>query len=222
VRVVKFGNSIELCGGTHVKSSGQIGFFIIRHETSIASGIRRIEALTADAAELYYHDYDFTIKELKNTLKNPIDLVKAVQNLIEQNRDLQKSLDAIGNKFVLGMKNSILAEAKVINGINFIAKKVELNSENAKNLIFALASELDNSLIVLASINEDKPVLMVSVSKNLEKNNGLHAGNIVRELAKEINGGGGGQAHFATAGGKNSAGIEKALFLASKFLESKA
>ena len=219
VRAVKFGDSIELCGGTHVNATGQIGFFVIRHETSIASGIRRIEAITAEAAEDYYHDYNKTIKALKTTLKNQKDLVKGVQNLIDENKELQKSLHAAGNKIVAGLKDGLISKAQAINGINLISERVDLSPDNAKNLIFSLAKSLENSLIVLATINNNKPMLMVSVSKNLTDEKSLHAGNIIRELAKAIQGGGGGQPHFATAGGKNPDGIEKALAMASKFVK---
>jgi alanyl-tRNA synthetase len=219
VRVVKFGDSIELCGGTHVKATGEIGFFVIRHETSIASGIRRIEALTGEAAEDYYHNYDKTVKALKGILKNQKDLVKGVQNLVEQNKELQKALDAAGNKIVAGIKDSLLSKAEEINGVNLIAQKVELSADNARNLVFGLAKALDNAMIVIATVNNNKPMLMVSVAKNLTEEKGLHAGNIIRELAKEIKGGGGGQPHFATAGGKDPSGIDAALNKAADFLK---
>ena len=219
VRAVKFGDSIELCGGTHVKATGQIGFFVIRHETSIASGIRRIEALTAEAAENYYHDYNQTIQSLKATLKNQKDLVKGVQNLIEENKELQKALNTAGNKIVAGLKDGLIGKSQDVNGINLISERVDLTADNAKNLIFSLAKSLENALIVLATVNNNKPMLMVSVSKNLIEEKNLHAGNIIRELAKEIQGGGGGQPHFATAGGKNPDGIEKALNKALTFIK---
>ena len=219
VRVVKFGDSIELCGGTHVKATGEIGFFVIRHETSIASGIRRIEALTGEAAEDYYHNYDKTIKALKGILKNQKDLVKGVQNLVEQNKELQKALDAAGNKIVAGIKDNLLSKAEEINGVNLITQKVELSADNARNLVFGLAKALDNAMIVIATVNNNKPMLMVSVAKNLTEEKGLHAGNIIRELAKEIKGGGGGQPHFATAGGKDPSGIDAALNKAADFLK---
>ena len=219
VRVVKFGDSIELCGGTHVKATGEIGFFVIRHETSIASGIRRIEALTGEAAEDYYHNYDKTVKAMKGILKNQKDLVKGVQNLVEQNKELQKALDAAGNKIVAGIKDNLLSKAEEINGVNLIAQKVELSADNARNLVFGLAKALDNAMIVIATVNNNKPMLMVSVAKNLTEEKGLHAGNIIRELAKEIKGGGGGQPHFATAGGKDPSGIDAALNKAADFLK---
>jgi len=219
VRVVKFGDSIELCGGTHVKATGEIGFFVIRHETSIASGIRRIEALTGEAAEDYYHNYDKTVKALKGILKNQKDLVKGVQNLVEQNKELQKALDAAGNKIVAGIKDNLLSKAEEINGVNLITQKVELSADNARNLVFGLAKALDNAMIVIATVNNNKPMLMVSVAKNLTEEKGLHAGNIIRELAKEIKGGGGGQPHFATAGGKDPSGIDAALNKAADFLK---
>ncbi len=218
VRVVRFGDSIELCGGTHVEATGEIGFFVIRHETSVASGIRRIEALTGEAAEEQYRKLNAQAKELKALLKNQKDLVKGVKNIMEQNRELQRELEAAGKKVVAGIKESLLNSAKEINGANLIAAKVDLSSDNARNLVFALGREMDKALIVIASVNNGKPLLMVSVSKNLIEEKGLHAGNIIRELAKNIKGGGGGQPHFATAGGKDTAGIDRALSEAEKFL----
>ena len=218
VRAIKFGESIELCGGTHVNATGQIGFFVIRHETSVASGIRRIEALTAAAAEEHYHSYDHIIKSLKNTLKNQKDLVNGVQNLLEQNRELQKSLNNAGNKIVSNLKKVLEAKCQSINGVNLISERVDLSTDNAKNLIFSLSKSVKNALIVLALVNNNKPMLMVSVADELIKDKGLHAGNIIRSLAKEIQGGGGGQPHFATAGGKNQDGIEKALAMAKEFI----
>lgn len=215
VRAVKFGESIELCGGTHVKSTGQIGFFIIRQEASIAAGVRRIEAITASAAEQFYHEQNQSIQELKALLKNPKELSKAVQSLIDQNKDLQKDLESAGQKITSGIAESFKGKAKEFDGINVLAERVDLSADNAKNLVFRLVKEIDNSLIVIGIVQNGKPFLTVAVSDNLAKTGRLNAGNIVRELAKEINGGGGGQPHFATAGGSNADGLEKALSRAS-------
>jgi alanyl-tRNA synthetase len=215
VRAVKFGESIELCGGTHVKSTGQIGFFIIRQEASIAAGVRRIEAITATAAEQFYHEQNQSIQELKALLKNPKELSKAVQSLIDQNKDLQKDLESAGQKITNGIAESFKGKAKEFDGINVLAERVDLSADNAKNLVFRLVKEIDNSLIVIGIVQNGKPFLTVAVSDNLAKTGRLNAGNIVRELAKEINGGGGGQPHFATAGGSNADGLDKALSRAS-------
>ncbi len=211
VRAVRFGNSIELCGGTHVQSTGQIGLFVIRHETSIAAGIRRIEAITADAAEAFFYEQHETLSELKTLLKNANDLNKAVQNLIDQNRDLQKDLEVAGQKIVNGMVDGLKSKAKNVDGIDVISQRLDLSSDNAKNLVFRLSRDLTNTLIVVGLVQNNKPMLMVGLTDDLVKSGRLNSGTIVRELAKEINGGGGGQPHFATAGGSNADGLDKAL-----------
>ncbi|MBN2745652.1 MAG: alanine--tRNA ligase [Bacteroidales bacterium] len=211
VRAVRFGNSIELCGGTHAQSTGQIGLFVIRHETSIAAGVRRIEAITADAAEAFFYEQHETLSELKTLLKNANDLPKAVQNLLDQNRDLQKDLDAAGQKIVNGLIDGLKAKAKNVDGIDVISQRLDLTSDNAKNLVFRLSRELNNTLIVVGLVQNNKPMLMVTLTEDLAKSGRLNAGAVVRELAKEINGGGGGQPHFATAGGSNAEGLDKAL-----------
>jgi alanyl-tRNA synthetase len=215
VRVVQFGESIELCGGTHVNATGQIGFFVIRHETSIAAGIRRIEAISAESAEAYFQSQSDNFAQIKALLKNQKDIPKAVENLLQQNKDLQKQLDALGQKVVMAEVKELAAKAVEVDGVNVLAQRVDLSSDQAKNLAFKLAKELTNAIIAIGLINNGKPQLMVAVTEDLIENRKLNAGNIVRELAKEIRGGGGGQAHFATAGGSFADGLDKALSRAS-------
>lgn len=220
VRVVTMDKnfSIELCGGTHVKATGQIGMFKITSESAIAAGVRRIEAITAVKAEEFFKNKLKLIAEVSALLKNPADLVKSVQQLSEQNNDLQKQVESLYREKAKSLKTELLAAATTQNGIRFIFQKVNLDSGAAiKDLCFEL-KQPDNTFIVLGAEVSGKPQLFVAVSDNLVKDKKLHAGNIVKELAKEINGGGGGQPFFATAGGTEAKGLEKALEAAKKFL----
>ena len=220
VRVVTMDKnfSVELCGGTHVKAIGQIGMFKVTSESAIAAGVRRIEAITAVRAEEFYRTKLNLIAEVSALLKNPADIVKSVQQLSEQNNELQKQVETLYREKAKSLKRELLASATTQNGINFISQKVILDSGAAiKDLCFELKQE-DNTFIVLGAEVSGKPQLFVAVSDNLVKDKKFHAGNIVKELAKEINGGGGGQPFFATAGGTEVKGLEKALEAATKFL----
>jgi len=213
--------SIELCGGTHVNATGQIGMFKIISESAIAAGVRRIEAVTALKAEEFYKNKLKLISEVSALLKNPADLVKSVQQLAEQNTELQKQVEILYREKAKSLKTELLAAATTQNGIKFIAKKIELDSSAAiKDLCFELKKD-ENIFVVLAAEIAGKPQLFVAVSDNLVKDKKLHAGNIVRELAKEINGGGGGQPFFATAGGTLVSGLEKAIGKAKDYISSK-
>jgi alanyl-tRNA synthetase len=222
VRVITFGEgySKELCGGTHVPATGQIGYFKIISESAVAAGVRRIEAITATKAEAFIHEQDELLKQLKELLKNPQDLAKSVEALVEENNKLKKEVEKAVLAKASGLKDELKAKAENINGINFIAQKVELpNAEAIKNLAYQLKDVLENMYLVLAADIDGKPLLTVMISDNLVKEKGMNAGNIVRELAKEIQGGGGGQPFFATAGGKNVAGLENALAKAKDFVK---
>jgi len=221
VRVITFDDhfSKELCGGTHVKASGKIGYFKIISESAVAAGVRRIEAITGEVAEQYMSDQSHQISGLKEVLRNPKDLRKAVESLIDENNRLKKEIDKNILERTAGLKHELAKLAEEVNGINFIAQKVELpNLDAVKNLAYSLKDILNNLFLVLASDVDGKPSLTVMISENLIKERNLNAGNIVRELAKEIQGGGGGQAFFATAGGKDSSGIENALIKARAFI----
>ncbi|WP_291399450.1 alanine--tRNA ligase [Daejeonella sp.] len=221
VRVITFDDhfSKELCGGTHVKSTGQIGFFKITSESAVAAGVRRIEAITADVAEQFINQQSEQIKGLKDLLKNPSDLLKSVESLIEENSKLKKEIEKSILERSAGLKHELVKEFVSINGINFLAKKVDLpNTDAVKNLAYAVKDLVNDLLLVLACEIDGKPSLTVMVSENLVKDKGLNAGNIVRELAKEIQGGGGGQPFFATAGGKDSSGLDRALDKAKSFV----
>ncbi|MES3018064.1 MAG: alanine--tRNA ligase [Bacteroidota bacterium] len=221
VRVITFDDhfSKELCGGTHVKASGQIGYFKIISESAVAAGVRRIEAITGERSEQYLNDQIGQVSGLKEVLKNPKDLQKAVETLIEENNRLKKEIDKNTLERSAGLKHELAKLAENINGVNFLAQKVELpNADAVKNLAYSIKDILDNVFLVLAAETDGKPSLTVMIAENLVKEKNLHAGNIVRELAKEIQGGGGGQPFFATAGGKEVAGIEKALIKARDFI----
>ena len=222
VRVITFDPqySVELCGGTHVPATGQIGLFKIISEGAIAAGIRRIEAITAIRAEHYINDQLNTLNELKQILKGQKDLVLGVQNLVEQNNQLQKQINGFIEEKAEQEKKQLLNSIEKIGDINFISKKVDLDAGAIRDLAFKLQKGIDDLFLVLGSGQGGKAILTVMVSESLIKSKKLNAGQIIREIAKEINGGGGGQPHFATAGGKNPQGIEKALTKAKEIISS--
>jgi len=218
VRVVRFGDSVELCGGTHVSATGQIGLFKIRSESAIAAGIRRIEAITADAAESFVHAQSALESELKALLKNPKDIVKGVQSLIEENKKLQKLTESLNKKVSASLLGDLKAGSTEVNGVEVIAAEVDVDTAIAKNMAFSILKENKNVLVVLGNKADGKAFLTVAVGEDLIQSKGFNAGNIIRELAREIQGGGGGQAHFATAGGKDPSGIKRALEKLNKLL----
>ncbi|MDB2362191.1 alanine--tRNA ligase [Flavobacteriales bacterium] len=217
VRVIKFGSSAELCGGIHVESTGEIGLFKILSESAVASGIRRIEAVSADKAVRFYEDKLGVLNQLQGILKTN-DLLKSVSQLVEENQALNKKINQLNSEKAGDLLGDLMTKAEEINGVNLVSSEVDLDSKSIKNLAFKLTKENDNLLLVLASKADGKAMLTVAVSEQLSKNKDLHAGKIVKELAVEISGGGGGQAFFATAGGKDISGIPKALSKAKSFL----
>jgi len=221
VRVVTFDKnySIELCGGTHVPATGQIGLFKIVSEGAVAAGIRRIEAITSVKAEQFFNQQSALVNEVKALLKNPKDVLKSVQSLMDENTALQKQIEQMLREKAKGLKVELFAKKQTINGINFIAEKIELDSLDAiKDLSFELRNQIDNLFMVLAAEVKGKPSLSIIISDNLVADKKLNAGSIVRELGKEIQGGGGGQAFYATAGGTNSQGLSIALEKAKAYL----
>jgi alanyl-tRNA synthetase len=211
VRMIQFGESKELCGGIHVSSTSQIGNFKIISEGSVAAGIRRIEAITADAADAYIKDQIDVLNQIKEMLKNPKDISKAISDLMQQNSDLQKEIDASKKEKAKGLKDELLKNIIVLNDVNFIGSKVALDAASVKDIAYQIKGQLDNFFLIIGSYEDDKALLTIMISDNLVSEKNLHAGNIIRELAKEIGGGGGGQPFFATAGGKNPDGIQNAL-----------
>jgi alanyl-tRNA synthetase len=220
VRVITFdpSYSVELCGGTHVPATGQIGLFKIVSEGAIAAGIRRIEAITADRAEAYWNDREALLEQISELLKNPKDLLRGITNLVEENHELKGQVAELGKLKLIQLTEEYKAMVQHYNGINFLTLKVDLDTETAKNLAYELNKAIPDLFLVLATEADGKATLTVMLSENLVKERKLHAGNIIRDLAKEIGGGGGGQPHIATAGGKNPAGIPAALEKARSFI----
>ncbi len=221
VRVVTFDKnySVELCGGTHVAATGQIGVFKIISESAVAAGVRRIEAITAVRAEAFFNEQNQLLHEVKSLLKNPKDVVKSVQQVLDENASLAKQVESMLKDKANLIKTDLLNKIVSLNGVNYLAQKIELNSAEAiKDLVFDLQKSRENLLVVIGAEVNGKATLTISIAENLVKEKGLNASTIIREIAKEINGGGGGQPHFATAGGTNNSGISVALEKVKKFL----
>ena len=218
VRTIRFGQSIELCGGTHVNNTGDIWHFKITAETAVASGIRRIEAITNDAVKDFYFENNRAYFEMKDLLNNAKEPVKALQNLQSENTDLKKQIENLLKDKAKNIKGELKSELTEINGVQFLAKKLDLDASGIKDVCFELGSQFDNLFLLFGAENNGKAILSCYVSKELVASKDLNAGNIVRELGKHIQGGGGGQPFFATAGGKNPAGIEAALEAGKSYL----
>jgi alanyl-tRNA synthetase len=220
VRVVTFdpSYSVELCGGTHVPATGQIGLFKITSEGAIAAGIRRIEAITAGKAEAYWTSRENLLNEISEMLKNPRELIKGVTNLLNENLELKRQVAELSKLKLQQLKAEFLSQVQHYNGVNFLTAKVNFDAETVKDLAYELNASLPDLFLVFATESDGKATLTVMVSDSLVKVRNLHAGNIIRELAKEIQGGGGGQPNIATAGGKNPAGIQAALEKARGYL----
>lgn len=218
VRVIKFGSSVELCGGTHVGNTADIMLFKLRGESSSAAGIRRIEATTGLVAIEELRDTYLQYNQIVNELKNPKEPIEAVQKLIDENKELKSRLDKFKGQQAQLEKENWKKSFENINGINFLAVRTDLDNESVKQIAFPLRKEVENALIVVASDFDGRPSITVSVSDNLVSEKGLNAGQIVRELAKEINGGGGGQPFFATAGGKDVSGLDRVIEKSKNYL----
>jgi len=220
VRVIKFGESVELCGGTHVPSTGQIGSFIITSESAISAGVRRIEAITADRAEEFVKKHMDELAEVKAVLNNTQNLKKSVEDLVAQNSRLQKQIEEFERKAASGIKQELKNKIQIINGVNVIAEVIQLDSAQAvKDLAFQLKGEVENLFLALGSAIGGKPSISVMIAENLVAEKGLNAGAVVREAAKEMRGGGGGQAFYATAGGKDLSGLSAAVEKAKSFVK---
>ena len=211
VRVIKFGDSVELCGGTHVASTGKIGLFKITMETAVAAGIRRIEAITSSAAEHYFKEKAETLDTISQLLKNPKDAVKAVNDIIIRNNQLTKEIEQLQKERAIGAKAELKNKIVSIGGINFLGEIVALDGGSIKDILFQLKGEVHDFFGVLGGNEGDKCTISIIASDAVIASKGINAGNIIREVSKHIGGGGGGQPFFATAGGKNPAGLEKAI-----------
>src|SRR5690606_22309142 len=211
VRAIKFGESMELCGGIHVNNTADIWSFKIVSEGAVAAGIRRIEAISGNAVKEFYNKQEDTLTEIKALLKNPQDSLKAIEHLQNENESLKKQIDGLLKDKIKVLKAELSQESSLINEVQFLAKQVDLDANSIKDLVYEIGGTADNFFILLGAVNDGKPILTCYISKKLAADKSLNAGQIVRELGKHIQGGGGGQAFFATAGGKNPAGITDAL-----------
>ncbi|MFY7739180.1 MAG: alanine--tRNA ligase [Flavobacterium sp.] len=219
VRMIEFGESKELCGGIHVKNTADIWHFKIISEGAVAAGIRRIEAITGDAVKDFYKNQESTLAEIKETLKNPQDILKSVASLQDDNAKLKKQIEQLLKEKVDGLKNTLVADFQEINGINFLAKQVDLSMSSTKDLAQAIGSSKPNSFVFLASVEDNVPNIHCYISKELVAEKGLNAGNVIRELGKYIDGNGGGQPFFASGKGKNVNGIKEALEKSVDFIK---
>ncbi len=192
---------------------------ILKSESSVASGIRRIEAITGDAVKEYFTAQETMLEAIKTELKNPKEPVVAVSKLQQENADLKKQVEALLKDKAKNLKGEIKAELEEVNGFKFLAKEVSLDAGGIKDLAFQLGSEEENLFLIFGTEQNGKALLSCYISKNLVGEKDLHAGKIVKELGKYIQGGGGGQPFFATAGGKNPDGINEALQAAKQFIK---
>ncbi|WP_341224568.1 alanine--tRNA ligase [uncultured Arcticibacterium sp.] len=221
VRVIIFDPkySLELCGGSHVSSTGQIGLFKFTTEGSVSAGVRRVEAITGIKALEKMREQETALTSLKELLKGSTDLVASVQTLLDEKSALQKKVDALENEKLQGVKTGLLQKIETIDGVQVIAEKVSVpNADGLKKLAYDLKAKMENSFIALGADINGKPLLAVIIDETLMKAKELHAGKIVKEAAKEMRGGGGGQPHFATAGGSDVSGLDKAIAKAKSFI----
>ena len=219
VRTIRFGDSIELCGGTHVKNTADIWSFKIVSESAVASGIRRIEAITGEAVQAFFDTQESTLKSINESLKHPQDAIKAIGNLQTENALLKKEIESLSKLQTQIVKQELQTQLKTVNGIEFLAAEVDLTPPAIKDLAFDLGQGKDNLFLVLVTQKGGKPVISCYISKVLVAERSMNAGNIVKELGKHIQGGGGGQPFFATAGGKNPEGIPAMLEAAAGLIK---
>ena len=219
VRTIRFGDSIELCGGTHVKNTADIWSFKIVSESAVASGIRRIEAITGEAVQAFFDTQESTLKSINESLKHPQDAIKAIGNLQTENALLKKEIESLSKLQTQIVKQELQTQLKTVNGIEFLAAEVDLTPPAIKDLAFDLGQGKDNLFLVLVTQKGGKPVISCYISKVLVAERSMNAGTIVKELGKHIQGGGGGQPFFATAGGKNPEGIPAMLEAAAGLIK---
>jgi alanyl-tRNA synthetase len=220
VRVVEFGKSVELCGGTHVKATGSIGIVKIVSEGAIAAGIRRIEAVTASKAEEYINERLKTVDEIGILLKSSSGITESIEKLLVENNSLKKSIEKLQVQSITAKLKELVEKALKINNIRFVSGQIETDSaEVLKNIAYQLRTSSDNTVMAIGSEHGGKANILVTVSDDLVKERNLSAIAIIKEISGEINGGGGGQPFLATAGGKNPEGIKRALAKAAEFLQ---
>lgn len=219
VRMIEFGDSKELCGGIHVKNTAEIWHFKIISEGAVAAGIRRIEAITGDAVKNFYVNQENTLAEIKETLKNPQDILKSVTSLQDDNAKLKKQIEQLLKEKVGALKSELKKDFTEVNGVNFLAKQVDLSMASTKELASALGSSKPESFVFLASVEEGQPNIHCYISKELVAAKSLNANAVIKELGKYIEGNGGGQPFFASGKGKNAVGIAEALSKAIEFVK---
>ncbi|MBL7913815.1 MAG: alanine--tRNA ligase [Bacteroidia bacterium] len=221
VRVITFdpGYSVELCGGTHVQSTGEIGLFKFISESSVAAGVRRVEAITGKAAENLIRQQTKELNEIKLLLKNPNEPLKGIQSLLDEKSALQQQLEQFLIEKASVIREQLKTKTVSLNGMNLICEKIELSSADAiKGLSFDLRNQIENLVLLLGAEVDGKPHLSLIVSDNLVKEKNINASNLIRNIAKEIQGGGGGQPFYATAGGKNNNGLDAAIKMGHKMI----
>ena len=212
VRVVRFGPSCEFCGGIHAQSTGRIGMFKIVSESSVAAGIRRIEALTGKTCEEAYYALEDSMRQIKALFNNAKDLQGVIAKYIEEHDAMKKNIEAFRAQAVERMAKTLVEKASVVNGVNVIKAVIPFEPSAAKDLVFKIREALpENLLCVIGSTANEKPMLSVMLSDDMVSSHDLNAGKMVREAARLIQGGGGGQPHYAQAGGKNLDGISAAV-----------
>ena len=220
MRVVRYGPSCEFCGGIHAKSTGRIGMFKIISESSVAAGIRRIEALTGKTCEETFYALEDAMREIKGLFNNAKDLQGVIAKYIEEHDAMKKDIERFRAQAVDRMAKTLVDKAFDVNGIRVVKAIVPFEPASAKDLVFKIREALPTNLLcVIGSTAHDKPLLSVMLSDDMVSDHGLNAGKMIREAAKLIQGGGGGQPHYAQAGGKNidglSAAVDKVVELAN-------
>jgi len=211
VRVIKFGDSVELCGGIHTSNTSKIGLFKITSESAVAAGVRRIEAITGSVAEAFFKEKATKLDAISLMLKNPKDIEKAIEDLIGKNQQLTKDIEVFQREKAKNSKAELKAKITEINGIHFLGEQLNLDSNSVKDILFQLKGETANFVGVIGNIDGEKCGLSLIIAENLVESNQWNAAQIIREVSSHIQGGGGGQPFFATAGGKNASGISTAI-----------
>ena len=211
VRVIKFNDSLELCGGTHISSTNEIGMFTIISESAVASGIRRIEAICGDEADRYFRDRSLKYEAASTLLKKPKNLEQSIQDLVDKNQILNKKIESFQKDLSKRIKADLKNKITAVNGVNFLGASVELTSSSVKDILFQLKSEQSNFVGIIGNIEDSKCGMHVIISENLVAEKDWNASAWIKEISNIIQGGGGGQAFYASAGGKNSNGIPLAI-----------
>jgi alanyl-tRNA synthetase len=211
VRVIKFGDSVELCGGIHVPDTAKIGLFKIVSESAVAAGVRRIEAITGKVAENHFKEKAATLSQIQIALKNPKDILKSVEDLMAKNQQLQKEIDLLIREKAGHLKSELKSQVVKIGNLSFLGAIVDLDANSVKDILFQLKGENENFLAIIGNKESDKCGLSLMIDEKLVESNTWNAAQWIREVSTHIQGGGGGQAFFATAGGKRSEGLQRAI-----------